>query len=467
MTTSTTLPNTDSDSEIAALRQTLEQMRQEAEHEVQRLNEQIAERSRQTNTAAISVAAQLAMQQDMTVLNQALETKTLALEHITEECRRLEDALEDQNIALDGLQQEIERKERALIQAREEMERMRRELETRKPSSVNLQLTELKNSPYWHRIQLLMLMIPLLLAAIWVIWLGRNSFINAWQHGQRTLGELLTSAPATAPAPQAEIALVEQPPAETRPVKTPASQQPPRTQRDRLAGGGFAPTLAVLAGGTLEMGTNRLGGEDFNPAHSVEIAPFLIGVHEVTYQDYDRFAQATGQPLPDDFGWGRGARPVVGVSWQEANAYTAWLSNKTGHNYRLPSEAEWEFAAQGGVTSSFWWGFAPEQGRAVCFDCGSEWDNRSTAPVGSFAPNPFGLFDTAGNAMEWVADCYHANYQGAPNDGRAWVTGDCAARVARGGAFNKPAASMRVFVRARFSPQTKLNLLGFRVARQP
>ncbi|MBK1695320.1 Sulphatase-modifying factor protein [Chromatium weissei] len=464
MTKPTTLPNTDSDSEIAALRQTLEQMRQEAEQEVQRLNEQIAERSRQTNTAVVSVTAQLAMQQEMMVLHQSLDTKTQALEHITEECRRLEDALEDQNIALDGLQQEIARKERALAQAREEMERMRRELETRKPSNVNLQFTELKNSRYWHRIQLLILLIPLLLAATWVIWLGRNSFINAWQHGQRTFDELLTFAPAPANAPILELNTTS---VKTPPLQKPLQLEPPRTQRDRLTGGDFAPTLAVLAGGTLEMGTNRLVGENFNPAHSVEIAPFLISVHEVTYRDYDRFARATGQPLPDDFGWGRGARPVVGISWQEANAYAAWLSTQTGYNYRLPSEAEWEFAAQGGRTSSFWWGFAPEQGRAVCFDCGSEWDNRSTAPVGSFAPNPFGLYDTAGNAMEWVADCYHANYQGAPNDGRAWVTGDCAERVARGGAFNKPAVSMRVYVRAHFNSQTKLNWIGFRIARQP
>lgn len=464
MPTTTTLPNIDSDSEIAALRQTLEQMRLEAEQEVLRLNQQIAERSRQTNTAVASVTAQLAMQQEMTVLHQALDTKEQALDHITEECRRLEDALEDQNITLDGLQQEIERKERALIQAREEMERMRGELKTREPSGMSWQFTALTKSPYWPRIQLLMLVIPLSLATIWLLWLWREPVAKIWQHSQTTVSELFTAAPVSAPAAMSKP---EMPLAETVPVKPPAPPKPLKTLRDRLAGGGFAPTLAVLAGGELEMGTNRLTGENFNPAHQVEIAPFLIGVHEVTYQDYDRFAQATGQPLPDDFGWGRGARPVVGVSWQDANAYAAWLADQTGRSYRLPSEAEWEFAARAGSAGSFWWGFAPERERAVCFDCGSAWDNRSTAPVGSFAPNPFGLFDTAGNAMEWVADCYHPNYQGAPNHGRAWVTGDCATRVARGGAFNKPAASMRVYVRAYFTPQTKLNLLGFRVARQP
>ncbi len=208
-----------------------------------------------------------------------------------------------------------------------------------------------------------------------------------------------------------------------------------------------------------------MANEDFSPAHSVQLAPFLLGVYEVTFQEYDRFAQMTGRPLPHDFGWGRGNQPVVSVSWGDAVAYTEWLSRETGHTYRLPSEAEWEFAARGGTTSSFWWGFALEPERAVCFDCGTAWDRRSPAPVGRFAANPFGLYDTTGNAMEWVADCYHATYHNAPADGRPWLDATCSERVARSGAFNKPSASMRVYARAHFSAATKLNSLGFRVAR--
>jgi formylglycine-generating enzyme required for sulfatase activity len=114
---------------------------------------------------------------------------------------------------------------------------------------------------------------------------------------------------------------------------------------------------------------------------------------------------------------------------------------------------------------SYWWGFGLEPNRAVCLDCGSAWDNRSTAPVGSFDPSPFGLHDTAGNVMEWVADCYRPGYEGAPSDGRPRTDGPCTYRVARGGAFNRPSASMRTYVRARFVPGTRLDMLGFRVAR--
>jgi formylglycine-generating enzyme required for sulfatase activity len=131
----------------------------------------------------------------------------------------------------------------------------------------------------------------------------------------------------------------------------------------------------------------------------------------------------------------------------------------------LPSEAEWEFAAAGGARTTYWWGFDTGVGRAACFDCGSVWDNRSTAPVGTFAPNSLGLFDTAGNAMEWVADCYRPDYAGAPADGSPVITEDCQYRVARGGAFNKPARSMGSTFRQRFDPVTRLNMLGFRLAR--
>jgi formylglycine-generating enzyme required for sulfatase activity len=215
------------------------------------------------------------------------------------------------------------------------------------------------------------------------------------------------------------------------------------------------------------MGHNSLAGGDSGPEHDVQVAPFLIGANEVTFAQYDRFVRATGRRFPDDFGWGRGTRPVVGVSWSEAKAYADWLSRQTGKRYRLPSEAEWEFAARGGNRGSYWWGFGIEPGRAVCLDCGSEWDNRSTAPVGSFAASPYGLFDTAGNVMEWVADCYRPGYEGAGTDSRPRTGGDCGLRVARGGAFNKPASSMRTWSRSKLAAEARLNNLGLRVARDP
>ena len=243
--------------------------------------------------------------------------------------------------------------------------------------------------------------------------------------------------------------------------------EPPPTLRDRLRDGSFGPTMVVLPGGSFQMGQNSLGGGDSGPEHEVRLAPFLIGAYEVTFNQYDRFVRATGRRFPDDFGWGRGDRPVVGVTWSDAQAYTDWLARQTGKRYRLPSEAEWEFAARAGTRSSYPWGLRKDPGQAVCFDCGSQWDNRSTAPVGRFAPNAFGLYDVAGNALEWVADCYAAGYDDAPTDGQARTAGDCTNRVARGGAFNKPLTSLKTTVRAKLVSEARLNHLGFRAARDP
>jgi formylglycine-generating enzyme required for sulfatase activity len=171
--------------------------------------------------------------------------------------------------------------------------------------------------------------------------------------------------------------------------------------------------------------------------------------------------------LPDDAGWGRGKQPVVNVNWDDARAYTAWLSAQTGARYRLPSEAEWEYAARGGSDNRFWWGYPIGTGNAICFDCGSRWDNRNPAPVGSLAANGFGLHDTAGNVMEWVEDCYHPDYQGAPAGGSPWIGGDCGQHMVRGGAYNKPARSLRSGARLQMAKDSRLNNLGFRIARDP
>ena len=126
------------------------------------------------------------------------------------------------------------------------------------------------------------------------------------------------------------------------------------------------------------------------------------------------------------------------ISWNEAVDYAAWLSKQTVKRYRLPTEAEWEYAARGGTETAYWWGNQMKPGLANCISCGTPPEDRQTAPVGSFKPNPFGLFDTAGNVREWVQDCWHDNYQGAPSDGSAWKkehNGDCNGRVHRGGSF--------------------------------
>ncbi len=172
--------------------------------------------------------------------------------------------------------------------------------------------------------------------------------------------------------------------------------------------------------------------------------------------------------LPDDKGWGRGDQPVINVSFHDAHAYARWLVNKTGKKYRLPTEAEWEFAARASTTTAYWWGDVIGQANAVCNDCGSQWDAQQTAPVGSFKSNPFGVYDTAGNVWEWTQDCWHDDYTGAPTDGSAWLGmngGDCTRQVVRGGSWNYNPLLLRSADRFRYNSDLSNFDSGFRVAR--
>ncbi|MCB1759254.1 MAG: formylglycine-generating enzyme family protein [Gammaproteobacteria bacterium] len=251
------------------------------------------------------------------------------------------------------------------------------------------------------------------------------------------------------------------------PVEVAHQSGPGKTLRDRLSSGGLAPLMAYIPGGEFTMGQQRDSLQmDEQPVREVSLAGFAIGKYEVTFEEYQAFANATGRKMPGDNGWGRGRRPVINVSWNDAKAYTRWLSRQTGARYRLPTEAEWEFAARAGSDSFFWWGYELGENRASCFDCGSRWDAKSTAPVGSFAANAYSLNDTAGNVMEWVEDCYRDSYRGAPLDGSAHSQQGCTEQVARGGAYNKPGDSLHSTRRFHFHADTRLPTLGFRVARE-
>jgi formylglycine-generating enzyme required for sulfatase activity len=170
--------------------------------------------------------------------------------------------------------------------------------------------------------------------------------------------------------------------------------------------------------------------------------------------------------LPHDESWGRGDRPVINVSWGDAKAYTRWLSQRSGKTYRLPTEAEWEYATRAGNATNFWWLDDSDNPHANCFNCGSEWDAARTSPVGSFAANNFGLHDVTGNVQEWTADCYQGSYQDAPDDGSAWLFPECTMRVVRGGAYTSPLDSLRSAKRSQYDQDTRLDNLGFRVVRE-
>jgi formylglycine-generating enzyme required for sulfatase activity len=236
--------------------------------------------------------------------------------------------------------------------------------------------------------------------------------------------------------------------------------------RDRLRSGGAGPAMVRLSEGSFIMG-NALGSSNEKPEVLVEISEFSISKTEISVQAYLAFARQTDRRLPENYQHNPPPPelPMTQVNWHDAVAYTKWLTKETGHQYRLPSEREWEYAAKAGTESIYWWGNSLGKGNANCQGCGSEWDGRAPAPIQSFKANPFGLYDTVGNVMEWTVGCYHQNYQNAPTSGQLWEGGDCSKRVVRGSAYNTPKASLRASVRYSESPIQRRNNLGFRVVR--
>ena len=246
-----------------------------------------------------------------------------------------------------------------------------------------------------------------------------------------------------------------------------AAMRPGRVFRDCEE----CPEMVVVPAGSFTMGApSREEGRDSDegPQHTVTIrAPFAVGKYEVTFLEWDGCVAAGGcGHRADDEGWGRGRRPVMNVSWEDARSYVRWLSGKTGKRYRLLSEAEWEYAARAGTRTRYHWGDRVGRNRANCDGCGSRWDDDRTAPVGSFPANGFGLHDVHGNVWEWVEDCRHDDYAGAPLDGSAWTAGgECGRRVLRGGSWFNVPRNLRSAFRYRGSAGFRNFNLGFRVAR--
>ena len=255
-----------------------------------------------------------------------------------------------------------------------------------------------------------------------------------------------------------------------------------RSFRDDLRSGGHGPDMVVIPAGRFRMGCDR--GEPGCLRHRtpsrvvVFAAPFAMSKYEITFDDYDRYLSAKGggrDGEAHDQGWGRGRRPVINVTRKQAVAYADWLTAQTGGRYRLPSEAEWEYAARAGTTTEWPWGDELVPGRANCKDCGSRWDNERTAPVGSFPPNPWGLHDMQGNVYEMLLDCMRLTYKDAPTDGSAqeidWRSetdwrGNCKWYAVRSGAWLHPSDWTRSSARVSTRTKRYAAIMGIRLVRE-
>jgi formylglycine-generating enzyme required for sulfatase activity len=231
------------------------------------------------------------------------------------------------------------------------------------------------------------------------------------------------------------------------------------------------PKMVVAPAGSFTMGSpesepGRSAAE--GPQHRVTLArPFAVGQFELTFDEWDACLADGGcnQYKPSNLAGGRGHQPVIYVPWGDAVNYVTWLSKKTGRPYRLLSEAEYEYASRAGGQTAFPWGDEIGKGNANCIGCGSQWDGKFPAPVGSFPPNGFGLYDMVGNVWAWTQDCAYDGYAGAPTDGSARTFANCATRVVRGGSWDSGPQTLRSAYRNWDAPVPRLLSVGLRVGR--
>ncbi|EWY37994.1 hypothetical protein N825_15180 [Skermanella stibiiresistens SB22] len=308
-------------------------------------------------------------------------------------------------------------------------------------------------------------------------------------------------APAAAvPAPRTEIAKAEPPKPAPAPVPTPAQApakqeakkvEPPKPEpvkpapaqttaadpapqpatRNKGQSNSFqdcaeCPIMVRVPAGSFAMGTVK-GDPSEMPSHKVTIGrPFALGMFEVRVAEWRACVQGGGCETMPRMTSATDETPIHNVHWKDAVDYVTWLSKRTGQKYRLPSEAEWEYAARAGTAGRFWWGDIVGVANANCENCGGMYERMTPLPVGSFKPNPLGLYDMNGGVAEWVADCWNNNYRGAPADGGAWTQGDCRKRVLRGGSWRNDANSLSATGRLNYDEDVRYLANGFRVARE-
>ncbi len=262
------------------------------------------------------------------------------------------------------------------------------------------------------------------------------------------------AAPQTQPAPSVAPA--------GKQAALPPQPASPATPTTALTAAVREPEMNVLRGGSFIMGSNDDVTE--KPTHQVTIKPFAISQYPASVREWNQCAAAKACAF---VATGKDDAPITNVSWSDAKQFVAWLAGATRKAYRLPSEAEWEYAARGGTQTRYWWGDQFQPGMANCKNCTDIAAAEQPIKVGSFKPNPFGLYDMGGGVDQWVEDCWHKNYQGAPSDGSPWVEGDCASHVIRSGSWKNDAHYARAANRDSYDTNVRYPTHGFRVALSP
>jgi formylglycine-generating enzyme required for sulfatase activity/class 3 adenylate cyclase len=297
----------------------------------------------------------------------------------------------------------------------------------------------------------------------WYVLLLQRQIANQAPTG--TPGSPAVTANAPQPLPAPAPAPVEKP-QDSSSVSAPTEiplERPKESPSPTLATAPIAtqliPEMVSVPGGTFAMGSDDDSSE--KPIHRVTIKSFAISKFPITVREWNACVAAKSCSYTPT---GKDDAPVTNLSWTDAQQFVGWLSNVTQKPFRLPTEAEWEYAARGGTRSKFWWGDQLQVAMANCKGCNEPYETSQPLKVGSFRPNPFGLYDMGGNIHQWVADCWHKNYQGAPSDGSAWIDNDCSSHVIRSGSWKNDPSYVRPSSRDHYDSSVRYPTHGLRVA---
>ena len=272
----------------------------------------------------------------------------------------------------------------------------------------------------------------------------------------------LIREPVAAPAP---VVSKPSPPVAPQPEPAPARTPVVAHGSESVRDCENCPEMVILQPGSFTMGDNH-GDRSERPAHRVTISrPYAIGKYEVTLAQWNACVQAEACKAVTSTTGSPDKSPARDISWADTQRFVRWLSKQTGQNYRLPTEAEWEYAARAGTGSRYWWGEKMRAGMANCKGCGGDWSNDAPVNVDALPPNPFGLYGMNGGVWEWVEDCWHKDYDGAPTDGSAWTSSDCRENVIRGGAWRNDSTYAHSSSRFTYDSAVRYILNGFRVAK--